>query len=113
MFARPGPVWFGDQAGWRIFDLATYLWAVGWDKESLKTGCKAFLQAYQQARPLKPAEKAGLPAMMAARHLRWMGFQASLAKRLPNLASPASHRAKLRFLRHWKAGKIDWLAKVV
>ena len=93
--------------GWRLFDLATFLWGSGWPEKGFGAGSRALLQSYAQQRPLSPVELRELPAMMAARHLWWMGFQASLAWRTGTEAvMPIVHQRKLAFLRRWRSGKL-------
>ena len=54
-----------------------------------------------------PLERRLLPDMMAARHLWWMGFQASLAWRTGlEVVTPLVHRQKLGFLKRWRSGKL-------
>lgn len=93
--------------GWRIFDLATYLWAGSRGAKELRARAGALLAAYGRTRPLSRAELVAFPDMMAARHLWWMGFQARLARHLTmSLVSAERHDQKLHFLRYWRDGKL-------
>lgn len=53
--------------GWRIFDLATYLWTVARSAKELREKSAALVAASDRFRPLGPAERRALPDMIAAR----------------------------------------------
>jgi len=64
--------------GWRIYDLATYIWALiingpqlDWSRQDL---FRALLDGYQSVRPLLPAEYAALPAFAGLRQLFLFGM---------------------------------------
>jgi Ser/Thr protein kinase RdoA (MazF antagonist) len=94
--------------GWRLYDLATLLWDTDeWKKGELKQGAKALVRAYSAIRPLTNAELKALPAMMAARQLTWMGFQAGIAERWTiRMVSEENHHRKLQYLRRWMSGEL-------
>jgi Ser/Thr protein kinase RdoA (MazF antagonist) len=99
--------------GWRLYDLATFLWDL-WDDSPTfsllekRQGTKAFLKAYSSVRTLEPAETLALPAMMAARQLHWMGAQADYAPKLSGiLVSAGRHHQIMEFLKSWMSGKLE------
>lgn len=55
-------------AGWRVFDVATFLHAVP-DSRSAETAGPAFLAGYQDVRPLVDWELAAIPLFVAVREL--------------------------------------------
>ena len=98
--------------GWRLYDLATLLWDLWDDSPSIRPpeirrGTKAFLKSYSALRALSPVETKALPAMIAARHLHWMGMQSDFAPYLSTyLVSAPVHRRKMEFLRKWMSGEL-------
>jgi Ser/Thr protein kinase RdoA (MazF antagonist) len=61
--------------GWRALDIATYLMEVDWWETSPQAG-QAFLDEYQQVRPLSDGEIAALPSLEAARAIAALGTPA-------------------------------------
>ncbi len=94
-------------SGWRLFDLATLLWANGRSRKIIVEMTVALLGAYSRQRPLSPVEVRTIPAMIAVRHLWWMGFQAEGAPRHSmDMVTPESHEKKLHILRMWARGEL-------
>lgn len=58
--------------GWRIFDVATYLWASR-AQQTAETATRAFLAGYGDVRPLADWELGALPLFMAVRGLFRLG----------------------------------------
>ncbi len=55
---------------WRAYDLAIFLWSAGSQDPAKWAG---FLDGYTSVRPLSERERSLLPAMVALRHIWWMG----------------------------------------
>lgn len=99
-------------AGWRIFDIATALWDYGINDLSgkkLKLAFRALVKAYnaEHPQPLSRQEIRAIPAMMAARHLWFLGFHAENAQRWgQQMVGEGAHAWKMKFLKRWYIGDL-------
>lgn len=96
--------------GWRIYDLATFLWdhALNDAKpNTLRRGFKALVGAYSRICPLSRQELRLMPAMLAARHLWFLGFHAQNAQRWgTSIVGERSHTWKIKFMKRWYNGEV-------
>ena len=99
-------------SGWRIFDIATSLWDLGINDmggKKLKRAFEALVKAYnaEHPAPLSRTEIRAVPAMMAARHLWFIGFHAENAHRWGHsMVGEGSHAWKMKFLKRWYKGDL-------
>ncbi len=80
--------------GYRIYDIATFRWSRGADKEEL---WHAFLDGYQSIRSLSDSEIQAIDVFVKARNFWWMGLLLSLPEHRCALGDKFWKRALARF----------------
>ena len=93
--------------GWRLFDLATFIWDFSGNNKKKRSALRMMVRAYSKISPLELWELRSFGVMIAARHLWWMGFQASLARHGGRMVSREAHEWKMKLLKDWDSGKLD------
>ncbi len=101
--------------GWRVYDLATYLWleiidgpALDWSKQAVH---RALLEGYQSVRPLSAAEIEALPVFAALRQIFLFGAAIKHAAAFGAAWMNADWLARMvEFIRLCRDGQ--WLARV-
>ena len=94
--------------GWRgKTDIAVFLWGQTCSTQSrrkLTRRLNAFLRGYEEVRPLSDDERNSIPALLAIRHIWFMGLMNRLARREGKEAiNEGFFTGCLAFLKNWLA----------
>lgn len=92
--------------GWRAYDLAVFQWCRVDQRDPEKNGYQdecwdAFLDAYQQERPLRKVDLAMIPAFVAVRQIWLMGLHTGNSAVWGAWQDDGYFNRKLKFLRQW------------
>lgn len=90
--------------GWRLFDLATFMWGYPADDKVRRVVLKSLLASYSRVSKLSKMEIETLPTMMAVRSLWWLGFYAELSNLQTGQVNGIEDQ--LNFIKRWDAGEV-------
>jgi Ser/Thr protein kinase RdoA (MazF antagonist) len=114
--AADGTITFFDfdlcALGWRAYDVAVFCWGaalgrvrLGWDEQTVRRLCVAYLSGYEERRPLSPAEHEAIASLVLVRHSWYLGLEAGHWDTwgITDARRDAFFDRELAFVRAWAA----------